>query len=861
VPSSLDKLQAAEQAGQLDADTGLLYRLYAYFDRDQLPAEYQGDDRALPDEPNDVFDGLVERMDAMSPAVRAHVLPFLLRPGEPGSFWNAPPSAATPAAPALAYLSGVAAPGAVALAAQAAATATAVPLVWAAVDSPNTNTRVWYPTPAPGSGEGLTKIAANLAQEIDASEMWKKEKETMLGKYEPCSDAHLVPNGGDGRLDLYLVAAGEGGPRNVDASNTRVMKPRINGVFIKPRQVPGRCPLAGYILLNSDRDWDHLRTTAAHELFHAFQSAVTVNSARPGWSWWGEASATWAKDLVYPRLNLEHEYLWDGQWAWVENRIGPLHRYGEGKVWQYGAYIWPFYLTHGGGALPEYIGRLWEASKDTQPIQVMAEINGWDDLWKQMALWNWNEGPADVYRDPDDYNPQGHITALREKAFDMVFRDSAGQGRWTTPGDPNWPGLPLRLGEEYSVPVKLPPASYEYYVSGAPPREAAQLRFDFNTITREVGGAVQAIISIGEPGKPPRLRYIEDWSRKTARIFCLDRPDEQVSSVVIVASHSGLRPGDPLDASLKVRATTDTCPNRSTLSVHTGGSYSLHSQGNGGAANGLITTQQGIESTWTLQFAERRPDEVRYDLIASNQIDLNAGARLCAQNGGLHSTITGRINGSRPSPTASVSGDDGFGRRTYPTMMQQDRNSPSPNGPGFLRLFKQDGKDAYMVNLGMTQIVPDYTYHLRWEGGCDTDPPTLYAYDLDYTNHNATTTIVEEGHKKCLRYGGRNVSQEAGPTTFGGITLDRTRAGQPGMQHKFITGYYDPKSDVIEGYETYAAPDCFAALHIDPLADFVTHMDGMLRVNHSTFADGPQQATCQFTYSVSWRIELPKQEP
>jgi hypothetical protein len=852
VPSSLDKIEQAEQAGTLDHDTGLLYRLYAYFERDQLPAEFLGDDRTLADEPTGILDELVERQDAMKPEMRARVAPFLLRPSEPGSFWNVPHSDTIPAVPALAS---------VRRALQAAATATPVPLVWASVDSADTNTRVWYPTPAPGTGEGLSQIAANLAKEIDASQMWSKEKTTMLGKYEPCSDSHLVPNGGDGRLDLYLVQAGEGGPRNVDPANPRLFKPKVNGTFIKPRQAPGACPLAGYILLNSNLDWDHLRSTAAHELFHAFQVAVTINSARPGWNWWGEASATWAKDLVYPRLNLEHEYLWDGQWAWVTDRIGPLHRYGEGKVWQYGAYIWPFYLTHGGGALPEFIGRIWEASKERQPIQVMAELNGWDDMWKQMALWNWNEGPADVYRDPDDFTPDGHIVALREKALDIGFRDAAGQGRWISAGDNAWPGLPLRLGDEYSVPVKLPPASYEYFASGPPPKEAAQLRFDFNTITREVGGAVQAIISIGEPGQPPRQRYIEDWSHKTARIFCLDRPDERVNGVVIVVSHSGLRPGDPLDAQLKARTTTDTCPNESTLNFRSNGSYALHTATDAGqgAASGLVTTQEGVQSTWTLNLADRNGDEVRYNLVATNQFDLGASARLSAQKGGMQSTVTGQITGSHDSHNPIVSGDAGYKQRTYPTLMGQDKNSPSPNGPGYLRLFKQDGKDAYMVNLGMTQILPDETYQLHWQAGCQHN--TGYGYDLEYINSNATTTIIENGDRHCYAYDGRNVSQAAGPTTFGGITLDRTRAGQAGMEHKFINGYYDPKKGVIEGYETYAAPGCPAALRMDPLGEFVANMDSLLRVDHPGLGDGAQAATCQFTYSVSWRIQLPKQEP
>jgi hypothetical protein len=224
--------------------------------------------------------------------------------------------------------------------------------------------------------------------------------------------------------------------------------------------------------------------------------------------------------------------------------------------------------------------------------------------------------------------------------------------------------------------------------------------------------------------------------------------------------------------------------------------------------------------------------------------------------------VTGQLQGDHASHNPTVAGDDAFGQRTYPSMMQQDQNNPSPNGPGFLRLFKHDGKDAYMVSLGITQIQPEYTHHLRWDSSCDTDPPSAYGYDEDYLNANFTTTTVEQGNAKCFNYdNGRNISKGIGPFTFGGITLDRTRAGQPGMQHKFIAGYYDPKYDVIDGYETYAAPGCAAALRIDPLHEFVTSMEGLLRTAHPGFGDGPDAATCQFTYAISWRITLPKQEP
>ena len=262
----------------------------------------------------------------------------------------------------------------------------------------------------------------------------------MLDKYEPCADTRLKQSGGDSRLDIYLVDAGLPLPRDVTPGQPASLRGALAVISSSTAALGAGCPLSGFVLLNGTLPFKDLKSYMAHEMFHAFQAAVTVKVLDPQWLWWAESSATWAMNMMYPDVNYEHEFIVSGEWAQQRLPLGPLTCPNKGLACNYGAYLWPYFLTQGGAATDEMIGRLWEQSKQKAPIEVMSTIDGWSDLWKRFAYWDWNEGPADLYNDPGEGGGSGHIAKLTQMAWDL-----GGKGNRIAPGDRLWPGRPWLL--------------------------------------------------------------------------------------------------------------------------------------------------------------------------------------------------------------------------------------------------------------------------------------------------------------------------------------------------------------------------------------------------------------------------------
>lgn len=475
---------------------------------------------------------LYQRYRAFDPAALAGVpaaaLPMQLaairrRPTDPTSRWAE--RLASPA-PGGRFL-GLAAP-----------TATGVALD--SVDAAEAPVRVWYMRARPADGT----TAARLAAEVDRTGMWAKEQAAMLG-HTPCSDADLPENGDDGRLDIYLLPPGRtiGRP---DSGGDRSSIPdddsdfETYGVTI-PQGDSENCAEIDFILLNNGVGFDSLRSTLAHELFHAFQGSFPQDGDKD--AWWAEATATWAEDYIYPDLNEEQSQLEDGGWARNPAALGPLDRWEDDGVAQYGAYIWPFYLTHRSGGRPALIGQIYSALKDETALDVMHGWRDWPARFKEFALWNWNKDPVDMYRDNGE-----HIDPLVQS-----IRYLGDHGKMVLDSGPQ------------SSRVQLKYASMVYYElrtvdDGSDTSEFVhQLHVDVSDITRQPGAGVQAIVTLGT-GPYPFFRYVNDWSWIGSKTFCRDRRDEQVSNLVLVVTNANVDAGNLIRGRITTRVSGDACP-------------------------------------------------------------------------------------------------------------------------------------------------------------------------------------------------------------------------------------------------------------------------------------------------------------
>ena len=129
------------------------------------------------------------------------------------------------------------------------------------------------------------------------------------GMGRPVPDTLAKPdNGGNGKIDVYLVGTNQCRDRNGDCAKIQGTEVGLAVPDGPTGEVPGfpERSSSGYIVVGLANAFD--TTTLAHELFHILQFAHTVGAATP--SWYTEASATWAEWLPSLR-HLSKKELYD----------------------------------------------------------------------------------------------------------------------------------------------------------------------------------------------------------------------------------------------------------------------------------------------------------------------------------------------------------------------------------------------------------------------------------------------------------------------------------------------------------------------------------------------------------------------
>jgi hypothetical protein len=533
-PNSSSLIEAAEQAGTIDHDTALLYQLYSALDYGRLPAAYQSDNPAAP-EATAILAELSLRLPQMSADLRAAVAPYFKRPSDPSSVWARRPATSHSNS------------AAIVLAAYSVDDCPQNGTVTHCVDAGLAPIRVWYP-----ALEGLDAKAAALAAEIDRSGMWDKEQAAMLG-HTPCGDAgpgrDLYENGGDDLLDIYLIPTGFG-LADLDFSGRRNRGVSLNGRSgrvsegVTVADGTDACGTIPFIALDGGLDSPKLEVAAAHELFHAFEFSFK-NSLEHNRMWWVEASATWAQDLVYPANNDEQGYL-ANYWSLTKGAEGPLDRWEAAANPQYAAYLWAFYLRQKLASTDgSAIGRLWKASETEDPIHVMGALDGWAAMFKEFALWNWNNDDPSLVRYKDE--PGGRIPAATLSQLTSCMMADGCQAN----ADGSERSVIANGKHTIAIDARYTSAQY---LAGVPEIDVGSLRFDLSAVKEKPGIGIQAIVWIGSS---PSAIKVEDWSNLGDRRFCLN--SEDVRKIVLVVSNSAVDPVGDFKGSINVEASENGC--------------------------------------------------------------------------------------------------------------------------------------------------------------------------------------------------------------------------------------------------------------------------------------------------------------
>lgn len=486
-PTSEQLINEALARGEIDDETALIYRVFAVFGDGRLPAAYRGDDSQVED--SDALEDVVERFASLSLQAQTTLRPFLLRPTTPGSWLESSAGAVS---------TGVTTPH----------------ITWGVVNTVNGKAKVWYQHRYAGD----QSKADDLALSLDAT-IWPDLFDELRMK-TPLSDSGLPNNGGDGRLDIYLVHIGDRG---------------IAQAMIGCEETPV------YILINSARPIGSatqkgILQTVVHEVMHASQFAYLIKETCSEYHWWREASAKWAEDYVYPLANSEQP----SALHFLKKPELPLEEDSDEKR-PYGAYLFPFYLTH--KHAPSLVRTIWEQVKDADSLEAIERSipGGFEEQWPQFARHTWNRPPVDDYRTWDNLIPGPATQSLMSDlngAPDML--------------------LPLRLQDEASEGVEHLAARYFHILFSND--DAATVVF-YNGYTFELSEQQVKLDPIGPVGttlvasplpaaatQNARVEalvkttghdwVVQDWTGRGLVRYCRDAPGEKLEELVLIFSNS-----------------------------------------------------------------------------------------------------------------------------------------------------------------------------------------------------------------------------------------------------------------------------------------------------------------------------------
>ncbi len=491
LPPSEQLIDQALSRGEINAETALVYKVYATFADPRLPAKYRGNDSNQVH--SDGVEEVAEKWNTLSAATRALLEPFTIPPAYTRSWANT----------GMGVQNGT----------TIASTPTSCGLLasnWSKLDSTNGKVRVWWET----ANVKDAAMARTIVNEVDTT-IWKKLID-LMGR-ENISDKDQLCNSGDGRLDIYLV--GLGGAQKEKGFN-----------WTYPISACGTKPT--YIEINHDLPANELRSTVAHEIMHAIQWAFPVETtcSREEYKWWMEATATWSMHYVYPTDNLEQDYathLLDAPHLELE-----LHKDDKNPNHAYGAYLFPFFLQN--KFSPAFIKQTWDHAASNNSLEAIDHVlGGLTTAWKEFVLHNWNDEPKpyNKYQDPswDSFTQQAKL----ELDQDVSLK-----------------GIPSAY--QKLLPVDLNHLSARYYRFTFTDDTARGVTF-YNGLTYKAvkestgnsaglalepisddlkeGASVQALVKIGGVWKK------EDWTDTPIKFFCRDKIAENVEELVIVLSN------------------------------------------------------------------------------------------------------------------------------------------------------------------------------------------------------------------------------------------------------------------------------------------------------------------------------------
>lgn len=431
-----DLIDQARAAGEIDAETAVIYEVFADFGDPRLPARFNGDDSQVFE--SDLLTTVARDWSTYSPQTQATLAPFLIPPFHHGS-WADDGAGGTRRLPR-----SFDAFDDYEIRCRGAAPDELPNLTrWGYFDAASGAVRIWYLKDNQLSDESL---ALTMAAEID-DHIWP-ELISKMGFSAPLGDdgSSKTCRGGTDAYDISLV--------DIPRANT---------------YAPIACDNTWVgTLFNRNENPADIPEILAHEIFHAIQFRYDVENGclKTGgeYGWWKEASAQWVEDALYSD-DREHHFaprMLKQPWLSLDD---PGSWPGEDRF--YGEYLVPFFLARTGRAAT--VKQIWDNTTGKGMSDALKAPFGsdFDKVWKDFTLHNLNRGDFNKYETWDGLTSKAELTA------DLLLAEG-----------------------DQQMSVSLDPLAAKYFRI-TPKSGLTNLRFRNNSVDVD-GVGIQAVVEYGD---------------------------------------------------------------------------------------------------------------------------------------------------------------------------------------------------------------------------------------------------------------------------------------------------------------------------------------------------------------------------
>lgn len=493
--NSFQKIDVAIQANKVSVEDGVGYKVLAFFGDSFLPAEYANDPGAPESNPSDLLvnqaiDLLPKMTESVARAVYTHMIPPPYRPKQSHSprFLDTFDDADFPKPEEIP--SGE----------------------WAFVDHIGAGIRVWYE-----KDNNNQFIIANRIKNALGGYIVDQIKGLMGRTHLPDNvvNSRLLvrlgidraqPNGGDGKLDVYLF--------NITPDPGKILPARawVQVYDLEPKPGYGCPSTASYMAVDygfaTRSTPERLATTLAHEYFHVIQNTYDRKVNCVDYHPTDEGVATYIKDYVYPNYNHEHEwyeFFEDGAQSFLGSSYDTWYFYKFMKEMQGASVFQELYNAEG-------------SDNDYESLNKVLK-GGFKDQWLEFAVYNWNQAPLmDGFKQWDKINfvpgrapkAAGHLTPI---PIEKVTLDINGH---------------------YSkqMDLNLPPLTRDFYAFDVSNSEIRTVAVDNPVFFNTKKARMKVLIK--RKGQNSFDEVIWEDNKRHQYDFCFDKKDEQMEQMVFV---------------------------------------------------------------------------------------------------------------------------------------------------------------------------------------------------------------------------------------------------------------------------------------------------------------------------------------